>query len=200
MMFTISVKTNVKPTVDWLNRISKGIGDRSIVSALNKTIAQVNTRMARAITAEYNIKSADVKARLRVQRARRAGLAFTATLQGNAGSGKRAMNMVYFLERKVTLAEAKRRRRGGTLRDLRFKVRKRGGVKTVKGAFLLNVPGSPVMRRTGTGRSDFEPLRTIGVPSMFQAKKVQVPEQRWIDANFPRIFDREWRYFLSTVK
>lgn len=200
-MFTLNVKANVQGTVDYLNRIKNGIGDRAITSSLNKTIAQAQTQMIRGITAEYNIKASDVRDRLQIQRARRNGMQFTATLVGNpAGRAKRALNLIRFVESKVSLAQGRRRAKAGTQGQVFFKVKRSGGLRTIKGAFILNVPGAPVFLRTGPGRGDIKPAYTIGIPQMFQAKKIQVPVQQWINVNFPRIFNSDVRYFFGTVK
>ena len=199
-MFSINVKADVKPAVDYLNRIAKGIGDKALTSALNKTVAQARTQMIRGITSEYAISAATVRERLQLQRASRTGMQFTATLIGNpAGRAKRAMNVIRFIEKSVSLAQARKRRKAGTLGALRFKIRRAGGLQTIAGAFIAN-NGRTVFRRTGKARLPIEAVSTIGVPQMFNAKKVQIPVQRWITENFPRIFDRETRYFLSTIK
>ena len=199
-MFSINVKADVQPTIDYLNKIAKSLGDKALTSALNKTIAQAKTQMVRGITSEYAISAATVRERLQLQRASRTGMQFTATLIGNpAGRAKRAMNVIRFIEKSVSLAQARKRRKAGTLGALRFKIRRAGGLQTIAGAFIAN-NGRTVFRRTGKARLPIEAVSTIGVPSMFQARKVQLPVQRWISENFPRIFDREVRYFLSTVK
>ena len=199
-MFSISVKADTKPAVDYLNKIAKGLGDKAVTSALNKTMAQARTQMIRGITSEYAISAATVRERLQLKRASRAGMQFTATLIGNpAGRAKRAMNIIRFLEKSVSLAQARKRRKAGTLGALRFKIKRAGGMQTIQGAFIGN-NGRTVFRRTGKARLPIEAVSTIGVPSMFQARKVQIPIQRWISENFGRIFDRETRYFLSTIK
>jgi hypothetical protein len=199
-MFTFNIKANVQPTVNYLNRIAKGIGDKALTSALNKTMAQARTQMIRGITAEYNIKASDVRDRLRLARAKRAGMQFSATLFGNpAGRAKRAMNVIHFLEKSTSLAQSRKRRKAGTLSDLYFKIRRKGGPQRIEGAFIGN-RGRTVFKRTGKARLPIEPVQTIGVPQMFQAKKVQVPIQQFITREFPRIFKHEADYFLSTVK
>jgi len=199
-MFTLDVKADVQPKVAELNAIRAGLGDRAITSALNKTVAQAKTQIARGIGQEYALPSADIKERLAIQRASRSGMRFTAVLLGNpAGRAKRSLNVIRFLERSTSLAEARRRGKHGTIAELHFKIRRQGGKTTIKGAFIGN-RGRTVFRRTGDARLPIEPVQTIGVPQMFQAKKVQVPVQQWITVNFPRIFDAELRYYLSTVR
>jgi hypothetical protein len=198
-MFTLDIKADVRPAIEMLNRIKAGLGDQAIASALNKTIAQAKTQMSRGIRDEYNISAALVRDRLVVQRASRNGLRFTATLVGNpAGTNRRAMNVIHFLERKTTLVEARKRGRAGTLTMLHFKIRRQGGKTTIAGAFIGN-QGRTVFKRVGRQRLPIEPVQTIGVPQMFQAKKVQLPVQQWISDNFPRIFESDLRYFLSKV-
>jgi hypothetical protein len=199
-MFTLDVKHDVQPMINKLNSIAKGLGDKAVVSSLNKTVAQARTQISRGIREEFNISAALVRERLSVQRARRAGLHFTATLIGNPhGRAKRAMNLIHFVERKTTLAEARRRGKAGTLAQLYFKVKRSGGKQTLPGAFIGN-QGRTVFIRVGKGRTPIKAVQTIGVPQMFETKRVQQPVQRWIQAEFPRIFASEVRYYLSTVR
>lgn len=103
------------------------------------------------------------------------------------------------MERSVTLAEARRRAKGGTLNQLRFKFKRRGGKTTITGAFIAN-HGRTVFVRTGKTRLPIKAVRTIGVPQMFSTKKNITMIKRWISTNFPRIFEREFNYFKSTVR
>jgi hypothetical protein len=199
-MFTLNIKADVQPIIRQLNAIADGLGDRAIVSALNKTTTQAKTQIARGIGAEYNLPASFIKERLSLQRARRAGFHFTAVLLGNpAGRAKRSMNVVHFLERSTLLAEARGRRKRGTIAELHFKIRRTGGKTTIDGAFLGNA-GRTVFKRVGKARLPIEPVQTIGVPQMFMAKKIQLPVQAWISDNFPRIFAAELRYYLSTLR
>jgi Prophage minor tail protein Z (GPZ) len=196
-MVTLDVRADVKPAVDYLNRIAKGVGDKAIVAALNETMKQVKTQMSRRIRDEYNIDVTTVREKLVLKQASRKGQNFTAILVGNpAGRSRRSLNVIRFLRAGATKA-ATRRAKNNLRADLRFRIKKSGGDKAIKGSFILNVPGSPVFERKN---GKLVAVRTLGVPSMFQAKKVQVPVQRWIDANFPRIFRARMDYFLSTVK
>ncbi len=199
-MFTLNVKADVQPTINRLNAIANGLGDRAIVSAINKTAAQAKTQISRGIREEFNISAALVRERLLLQRARRAGLHFTATLIGNPhGRARRAMNLIHFVERKTTLAEARRRAKAGTLAQLHFKVKRKGGKQTLPGAFIGN-QGRTVFIRVGKERTPIRAVQTIGVPQMFQTRRVQDPVLRWIRVEFPRIFASEVRYYLSTVR
>lgn len=198
-MITLNVKIDVQPTINYLNRVKAGLGDRAIASALNKTVDQSKTQMSQQIRQEYNLTAEFVRSRLVVQHAKASGQRFTATLIGNPqGTSHYALNVIRFLERKVTLAEARRRRKSGSLYELRFQIR-RGQTKTIAGAFIGN-NGRTVFRRIGKARLPIEAVATVGVPQMFNAKRVRGYVERWIADNFPRIFDHEARYYLSTVK
>jgi hypothetical protein len=185
-----------------LNAVQKNLGDRAIVSALNKTAAQAKTRMSEAIRAAFNISASLVRERLRVSKAMRQGAAtFTAVLIGNpeTGGGKRSMNLIHFMEKSVTLSEARRRAARGTKDQLHFKVKRHGGKATLPGAFVGN-RGRTVFIRTGNSRLPIKAVRTIGVPQMFNTRKNVDVVQRWIVENFPRIAAAEIRYYLSTIK
>ena len=199
-MFTLNIKADVQPMIRQLNALQEGLGDKAIASALNKTVAQAKTQMARAIGQEFNLPSSFIKDRLAIQRANRSGLRFTATLLGNpSGRAKRSMNVIHFLERSTLLSEARRRAKAGTLTELHFKIRRQGGKSTIKGTFIGN-QGRTVFRRIGKARLPIEPVQTVGVPQMFQTKRVQIPIQQWIPGKFAEVFERELAYYLSTVR
>ncbi len=204
-MFTLNVRADVKGTIDYLNRVQKGIGDKVLVESLNRTIggpnSGANKQMIDGIANTYNIKKSDIREKLSIRKASRKGQVFSAELRGNPyGRSRRALNVIRFLKGSIAAAQRRKVRkvgRGeGTKRDLQFQIAK-GAVKTIDGAFILNVPGNPVVRRID-GR--LVGVQTIGVPQMFQARKVQDPVIRWIEANFPVIFDGRVKYYLSTVK
>lgn len=200
-MFDVTVRFNLDGPRNLLNSLQKGVGDRAVLSILNKTTAQAKTRMSQAIRADYNISAGLVGERLRIRRAtRRDIVTFTASLIGNPDTGgrKRSMNMVHFLE-KQALVKAFRRGKGWRLDELRFKVKKSGGKQTLPGAFVGN-KGRTVFIRLGKTRLPIKAVRTIGVPQMFNTKKNVGSVKRWISLNLPRIAQSELAHYLSTVK
>jgi len=201
-MFDVTVRFNIDDLRGKLNAIKDGLGDRAVVSALNKTVNQSKTRMSEAIRADYNISASLVRERLRIRKATKNGFAtFTALLIGNpeTGGGKRSMNLIHFMERKVTLAEGRRRLKAGTRAELHFKVRKAGGKDMLPGAFVGN-QGRTVFIRTGKSRLPIKAVRTIGVPQMFSTKKNIRNIMDWIKVKFPTIMEHEATYFLSKIK
>lgn len=200
-MFDVSVRINLDGPRRVLNDLQKNLGDKAVISALNKAAAQAKTQMSQAIRADYNISAAMVKDRLRIARAqRRDVVTFQAKLIGNpeSGGGKRSMNLVHFLEKNAGV-KAYKRGTGGRLDQLRFKVKRSGGKNTLKGAFIGN-KGRTVFIREGKSRLPIRAVRTIGVPQMFSTKRNVGKVTQWLNVNLPRIAESEILYYLSRVK
>lgn len=201
-MIDVTVRVDLSASRDLLNTLRGGLGDRAISSTLNKTATQAKTQMSQAIRQEFNISAALVRDRLRIRRASKRDIyTFTAALIGNpeTGGAKRSMNLIHFLERRTSLAEARRRRKLGTVSQLHFKVRKSGGKQVLPGAFIGN-KGRTVFIRTGNARLPIKAVRTIGVPQMFTATRNITKVTVWIERNLPRIAAAEFAYYLSTVR
>ena len=200
-MLDVSVKFDLEGPRTLLNNMKRGIGDKAVLSILNKTTAQAKTRMSQAIRAEYTISAALVNERLRIRRATRKDIVtFSATLIGNPETGgtKRSMNLVHFLEKNAQI-KAFRRGKSWRLDELRFKVRKAGGKQTLPGAFVGN-NGRTVFIRTGKARLPIKAVRTIGVPQMFNTKRNIASVTSWIKANLPRIAASEIAYYTSRAQ
>jgi len=143
--------------------------ERASVMAINKTATKGRTEMKRAISSEFTILQKDVNKKLKLTKARKGHA--VAVLEPIAGRRGYSMNLIHFLEKKPGIREQKRRIKAeGSRPQLRFKI-KRGGAKTIKGAFIGN-KGRTVFRRTGKARLPIEPVQTIGVPGMFKTRRV----------------------------
>lgn len=200
-MFTLDIRADFSKQIAMLNNLKKGLGDQVIVPSLNATIAQTQTKMIAGITETYNIKAADVRAKMSQTRAKRTGQQFEATLYGNPyGRSRRALNIGRFLvgmtKRQQKRAAKAAKAFGGRIEPT-FQVLKAGSPHTIEKAFILNVPGHPAFHRVD---GKMKPLYTIGVPQMFMAHKVQDPVQAWIPGKFAEIFESKARYFMSTIK
>jgi len=143
--------------------------ERASVMAINRTATKGRTEMKRAISSEFTILQRDVNKKLKVTKARKGHA--VAVLEPIAGRRGYSMNLIHFLEKKPGIREQKRRIKAeGRRPQLRFHI-KRGGAKTIKGAFIGN-KGRTVFRRTGQARLPIEPIQTIGVPGMFKTRRV----------------------------
>ena len=162
--------------------------------AINKTAAKAKTEMVRAIASEYAITQREVRPKMRVFRASRMKL--KAVLDPWGGGRKRSLNVIHFLEKKVTLAEGRRRKKAGTQNELRFKIKKRGSPKTIKGAFIGN-KGRTIFRRTGKSRLPIESVQTLGVPQMFGVRRINERVLARIRKELPIEADRAVRRILD---
>jgi len=142
--------------------------ERAAVMTINKTISKGKTEMKRAISSEFNVTQQEVARKLVVQKAKRGSP--VAVLEASERRG-RSFNLIRFMEKKVSIAQYKKRRKAEGRPQLRFKI-KRGGYKTIKGAFVGN-KGRTVFKRTGKGRLPIKPLQTVGVPGMFASRRVR---------------------------
>lgn len=208
MADVISVRHNFADIAAQLDRLADQVADRVMVRTVNATVDQARTDMAREIAAKYRLSIAEAKRRLAVVRAsaRRGALHIEATLRATSNGKGRSMNLVAFVERSVTLAQARRRIRAGeggthTLRnggqiakalELRFQIKRAGGKKVIPGAFIGN-QGRTVFIRTGKDRLPIKALSTIDVPQMFNARDVNAAVRRAIAERLPKNFRRELR-------
>lgn len=195
---TISIRTNFPDVARALNRLADDVGNKAMVRALNTTLDAGKVAMAKAISQEFVISSADVKARLAIQRARAKGgnLSFEAVLSATRKRSGRSMNLIAFVEKSVTLAEGRRRAKSGSLGQLRFQIKRGGGKKMIQGAFIGN-KGRTVFVRDGQARFPIRPLNTIDVVQMFNTKRINAVVRETILARFQTNFNREMRAVLG---
>lgn len=193
----ISIKTEFPAIERRLAELQADVAKKALASALNKTMAQAKTRMQREITGEYNVTAAYVRERLRVQRAAYRGgtVRLQAALVGGDGK-RRSANVIRFMERFVSLAQARRRARDGTRGQLRFRFKKAGSRQVIPGAFVGN-KGRTVFRRVGKERLPIQAVSTIDVPQMFNQRRINGAVVGFMRDTFPRVFDSEARFFVE---
>lgn len=193
----LNVSMNFPAVKARMDSLEADIRDRATVSAVNKTMDQAKTQMARQIVERYAVTSSYVKERLRVRGASRKGgmLQIEATLIGGDGR-RRAANIIAFVEKKTTLAQARKRSRDGTLRQLFVKVKKGGPSKPLPGAFIGN-KGRTVFEREGKARLPIRPVQVIDVPQMFNTRSINKAVIDFISRKFPEVFEREARFFID---
>jgi len=181
-----------------LSLLHNDVRGPALASAINKTLDLAKTQMGRAITAEFNVKAAYVRERLQVRRA--SGRAGAFTIEGALIGGKsdrtRSANIIAFVEGFVSRAEGKRRAKAGTLNQLFVKIKRAGGKKALKGAFIGN-KGRTVFERTGNSRLPIKPVQTIDVAQMFNTRRINAKVVDVMKARFPEVFEREARFFTD---
>lgn len=196
----ISIRNNFPKVAAELDRVGRDVGAKALVRALNATVIQGQTQMARAIAKEFQVSVSKAKDRLEVRRAfaggRGSNVKFEASLAATARRKGRSMNLIAFVERSVTLAEGRRRAKSGTQSQLRFQIKRVGGKKMIKGAFIGN-DGRTVFIREGKGRLPIKPINTIDVPQMFNTKKLNALVRAVMLKRFDANFKRELRSVLQ---
>ena len=158
-MIRMSVNADLNAVRGHLRKLERGMREQAIASALNRTAEMAKTAATRDITSVINLPSKYVKSRIEIARASARSGILEVTL---STPGKRSANLIRFAEKKVTLAEGRRRAKAGT-HGVYVKVRKDGGWKLIKGAFIGN-QGRTVFRRVGKSRLPIESLQAIDVP------------------------------------
>lgn len=199
-MISIDIKTNFPAVAAQLRKLPTDVGNKAMARALNRVIDTGRSRMAREISGEFNLPSSKVRERLDVRRASASGNAIrlSATLEASRRMRGRSMNVIAFLERSVSLAEARRRAKSGTLKDLRFRFKRTGGAKRIQGAFIGN-QSRTVFRRVGKGRLPIQAVSTIDVPQMFNTRRLNEHVRKVMLERFEREFTREAAFYLSKV-
>lgn len=193
----ITIKHNFPAVQKQLDNLQKDIARQATSSALNKTIAQAKTAMSREIRAEFNISAAKVNESLTITRASASGgeLRMQASLQSPRKRG-RSLNLINFMERPTSMAQARKRGKAGTLNQLFVQIKKHGGKKALGSAFIGN-KGRTVFVRTGKSRLPIKALQTVDVASMFNTKRVNAKVVQMMVDKFPTIFDHEAQFFTS---
>ena len=193
----ISIQTNFPDVKRALDGLSADVGNKAMASALNKTVAQAKTAMSREIRAVFNMSASKVAESLTITRAVATGGRFSlsARLESKSKRG-RSLNLINFMERSTSMAQARKRGKAGTLKQLFVQIKKVGGKKALGSAFIGN-QGRTVFVRTGKARLPIKALQTIDVPNMFNTKRVNAKVLRFINDKFPELFKNEAKYFTS---
>lgn len=193
----IDVRSNLTAVKADLDKLEKNIQERAIARALNRTAESGRTQMNRGIAQEFNVKQADVRSQIALKKAREgSGTAFlTAVIEALRGKRGRGINVIRFMERKVSLTQQRKRIRSGD-RQLHFKIRRSGGQKIIQGAFIGN-KGRTVFKRVGRDRLPIKPVSTIDVAQMFNTRRINSKVVAHIEAQFPIIMQREVKFYVE---
>ena len=190
-----------------LDGIKRGLGDEVETKALNKTGDKARVEMRRAITDEYNLKASEVTGRLRLMRAARGKLSVVLDPFASFRRG-RSLNLIHFLTAIQAAGKAFKVRgargvnKGQMLqlnRQLGFRIKRAGGLKTITGAFVAN-KGRTVFIREGKARYPIKALSTIDVPGMFGARKSINRVMAKIRTELPIEMDRAVKFLLAKFR
>jgi hypothetical protein len=199
----LSIKTDFASVERQLNALQRDIADRARYSGLGKVARQARTAMSREIRSEYALTAGEVNERLKVQlpRLSKGQFLIEAKLTGRGRAGKgRSMNVIRFVEKSISLAQARKRIKAGEGKsgralDVRVKIRKGGQAKVIKGAFIGNKGRTVFIRADGAKRLPIKGVQTIDVPQMFNARKTKGKVIELIRRQLPIVMQREIGYY-----
>lgn len=205
----INVHADMSRVIMKLGKIKADLRDKVIVAALNKTVAKAQAEMVRQITAEFNIKSSDVRAKLDIDKASWKRGRMVATLKAfGSKRGRRSMNVIHFAAKQVPGNGPPKRVRAQfpdgrwrtiTVREgggVSVKIKRGGGRKLIKGAFIAN-QGRTVFMRVGPSRLKIKAVHTVDVPQMFNMRKVNGAVVRKVRQEFPIEFARALKMYRA---
>lgn len=184
------VATKIIIDTTQLNKVVKGLGNfekempAAAISAVNRTLDYVNTRLGKLITTEYNIKVSDVKATITKSKARKG-------------------NLLAFLKStgpRLTLGRFVFGRSKGAVK---VKVKKSDGAKAVRTdpkAFVQVLSGrKQVMKRQGKKRFPVDLLRSISIPQMIDSLNVSEKIQEEANKKLAERIEHEIDFRLKKV-
>lgn len=182
----IDIRTTFPEVDQALRRLQDDLASKVLARTLNVVVAQASTQMGREIRSQYNLPADYVRQRLRVRRAYAKGGQFTLQAELIGGDGKRrSANVIRFVKGKGT-------------KGVKVAISK-GRAKQIVGAFIGN-KGRTVFQRTTSKRLPIEPVRTIDVGQMFNARRINDKVLAAINERFPVVFARELRFALSRLR
>lgn len=190
----ITIETNFPQVQRELARLRSDVAQQATARALNRTIEQARTQMSREIRREYVVDTRFIGERLRIKRATffNGRLGLEAAL--DAQDKPRSANVIRFAARKA--------KDGVTV-----KIKRGGPRQLIRNAFIGNkgrtvfarVPGTKMNSRRWGGKhgEQIEPVQTVDLPQMFNARRIKAAVVAAMEARFPAIFERELAFVLG---
>ena len=201
----ISVKvTGLDQLTRRLREIGKGI-ESVVQPAINKVADKARAEINRAIPEEYAVRASEVRNAVDIRRAARGDMRAVISIFGSARKRGRSLNMIHFLAA-IQAGGAARKTRGSRAtkvemqaiaKQLGFRIRRDGGLKSIKGAFLGN-RGRTIFRRKGDARLPIEPVQVIGFSQMFSSRKIHERVLSKIRDDLPIEIDRALARLLKS--
>lgn len=214
-MIVLNVRHNFPDVIKQLKEFPEKVADKVMARALNTAVQQAKPAMAGEISREFRISVAEVKKRLQVHAAKRKGGIYVleASLEATQRTRGWGMGIINFVEKVTTLGQARKRAKAGTLSQVFFQIKRSGGKKFIKGAFIatnpktggtalfVRVPGTTMSSRSkyaGTKHAEqIEAQTTIDIPQMFNTKRINQVVVATMLQRFEANFQRELRAVLG---
>lgn len=189
-MTVITIRDNFPEVAAKLKRLGNDIGNKALVRSLNATIDHGKTQMARTISQEFRITVGAAKDRLKVSKAsaKGANVRFEVQLEPTRPAKGRGMNLIHFVTR------IPKRTKKGMLGQVQLQIKRQGGRKTIKGAFVATnrkTTGTALFVRTSKSRYPIKTLTTVDIPQMFNTKRINATVVKVMREQFEKNFNRE---------
>lgn len=176
-----------------LAAMPRELRDKAIRPALNKVAAKAKAEIARTIPEEFAVKAAEVRSAISLRQARGDDLQAVIEVFGSARRKGRSLNLVHFLAAINAMKTRGSKAKAGEIKKLEqqlgFLIKKGGGLKGIKGAFLGN-KGRTVFERVGKERLPIKPVQVIGYSQMFNSRKINRRVMDKVRSELPVEIDR----------
>lgn len=204
-MMKIEVKGDFGASL--LDKLRRDIGPRVLQPAINKVAAKAVAEINRAIPQEYAVKVGEVRNAINLRRAHSGRLEAVIEIFGSAKKRGRSLNLIHFMAAvqaagrayKVRGAKATKKDLATLDQQLGFIIKKAGGIKKIKGAFLGN-KGRTIFRRVGNARLPIEPVQVIGFSQMFNSRRISQRILDKINADMPVEIERALKMLMGRAK
>lgn len=176
-----------------LAAMPREIRDKALRPALNKVADKAQAEIVRAIPQEFAVKASEVRSSISLRKARGDELQAVIEVFGSSRRRGRSLNVVHFLAAINAMKTRGSKAKAGEIKALQqqlgFLIKKGGGLKEIKGAFLGN-NGRTVFERVGKGRLPIKPVQVIGYSQMFASRKISRRVMDKVRADLPIELDR----------
>ena len=187
-----------------LDGIQRDMRDKVLQPAINRAAEKARAEINRAIPAEFAVKAAEVRNAVSLRRAQAGKLEAVIEVFGSARKRGRSLNLIHFLAAvqaagravKTRGAKGKKADLAALQKQLGFIIKKGGGLKTIKGAFVGN-RGRTIFMRTSDRRLPIKPVQVIGFSQMFASRRIRGRVLDKIRADLPVEVDRALKMVLA---
>jgi hypothetical protein len=199
----ISLNSDFPDLINNIRQLPEKIQKKVLVPALKDVSKLGRTQAIRSIGQEFNLDRPTISSAFSIKVSKDPsfsvnGIAYQATLTASSGR-KRAFNIIRFLEKKITLAQSRKRRKSGSQSQLHVKVLKSGGFKSLgKNAFIFK-NGKTVFRRIPNSKK-IEPISTIGISQMFSTRRLKEPTVFKMKSSLLRYIQYSLDRYLKNIK
>lgn len=203
-MIKIEVR-GMREVQDKLRRMPAEIRGKVLQPAINKVADKARADITRTIPEEFAVKASDVRSSVDIRRARGGNLEAVIEVFGSTRRKGRSLNLVHFLaainKMKTRGSKAKASEIKKLEEQIGFLIKKAGGLKQIKGAFIGN-RGRTVFERVGgtmDSRSKYSgtkhgekiaPVQVIGYGQMFNSRKINRRVMDKVRTELPIEIDR----------